>query len=56
MKIEFELEGWFPEMVMALKEDRKSTSDYSSLCKAMVESWLIEHEESFKKQFEVLKK
>ncbi len=55
MKVEFELEGWFPEMVKALKQNRQSTSDYSRLCKTMIESWLIEHEDSFKEEFEKLK-
>lgn len=56
MKIEFELDGWFPEMVKALKENRKSNSDYSALCKSMTESWLIDHEDSFRTEFERLKK
>lgn len=56
MKIKFELGGWFPEMVKALKKNRKSDADYNQLCKVMVESWLIDHEESFRLEFESLKK
>ena len=55
MKINTELNGWFPEMVMALKKNRGMDSDYNAICKAIIESWLIDNEESFKKEFEELK-
>ena len=56
MKIEFELEGWFPVMVKALKKNRNMDSDYSELCKVLVESWLMDNELSFKEEYEMLKK
>jgi len=43
-------------MVKALKENRKMDADYSSICKVLVESWLIDNEDSFKEEFEKLEK
>lgn len=51
MKISFELQGWFPEMLKALKENRKMDSDYNSICKVLVESWLLDHQDSFQKEY-----
>lgn len=51
MKIEIELDGWFPEMLRALKENRKSTSSDSEVCSTLVKSWLLDHEESFSKEY-----
>ena len=52
MEIKFELSGWYPEMVKALKENRKMDADYSAICKVLVEIWLGDNEDSFKEEFE----
>lgn len=41
--------------IQALKENRKMDSDYNAICKVIVESWLIDNEDSFKEEFERLK-
>lgn len=54
MKIEIELDGWFPEMLQALKENRNSESSDSDVCSTIVKSWLLDHEKSFKKEYKEL--
>lgn len=56
MKISFELSGWYPQMLQALKENRKMDSNYNDIAKVLVEIWLQENEESFKKEFTALQK
>lgn len=51
MKIEIELDGWFPEMLQALKKNRNSTSDDSAVCSVIVKSWLLDNEKSFEKEY-----
>ncbi len=55
MKIKLELSGWYPEMVKALKENRKMDASFSDICKVLIESWLIDNEDTFKEEFERLK-
>lgn len=51
MKIQFELNGWFPEMLQALKANRKMDSNYDDIAKVIVQSWLLDHQESFQKEY-----
>lgn len=55
MKLTFELSGWYPEMLQALKENRKMDASYDDIAKVLVESWLQDNEESFKEEFNNLK-
>lgn len=52
MKVEFELDGYFPQMVQALKENMNLESDDNNICKTLVESWLIDHQTCFKKEYD----
>jgi len=51
MKVEIELDGWFPEMLQALKKNRKSESDDKAVCSMIIKSWLLDHQDSFKKEY-----
>lgn len=50
-KLTIQLDGWFPEMLQALKKNRKMDSDYNAICKVIVESWLLDNQKSFEKEY-----
>lgn len=51
MKVEIELEGWFPEMLQALRKNRNFESDDKALCSVIIKSWLLDHQDSFQKEY-----